>query len=63
MIKASKVHSAQLNNSGVLFCIGPLRRRLARRRERDRARRAAMTTEERDAAHQLRKERRAAPRQ
>ena len=60
MIKASKVHSAQLNNSG---CIGPLRRRLARRRERDRARRAAMTTEERDAAHQLRKERRAAPRQ
>ena len=37
------------------FCIGPLRRRVARRRERDRARRAAMTTEERDAARQLRR--------
>lgn len=41
------------------FCIGALRR-LARRRERDRTRRAAMISEERDAARQLRRHRRAA---
>ena len=47
---------AQVNNSGVLFCIGALRRMLARRRERDRVRRTATTTEERDSARHLRGE-------